>query len=563
MSKRKFAALLLLALIFTISISVRFYKIGKIPNGISPDEASIGYNAYSILRTGKNIYGENFPLFFKFFDSNVGGLTIYSIVPTIFIFGLNDFSIRVVPAALGVLATIIIYLLARLLYPKDKYISYIAGLTFALAPWSVAISRAAFGHINIILFYLLFLLFLIFSISKKSKFIPLAALFLGLTLYTYLAAIIYLPLLLIVSGIVYRKELSKNLPILLFSFAILLLISLPAIKYYYSPNSRARLTSISVFTPEIALPISISEMDYDQENGLPSSNIIHNRRLVYLDELTGNYLKYLNLDYLFVNAKEVRYFYVNNVGLFHLIELPFFLFGLYTVAKRRTKSDQLILGLLLIGPVPAIITLGTAYPHRALLMLLAIQLISAVGMSQAFELLHKQRRKKFSLVVIIGLTAVYVLNVVFYLHQYFVHTPLEFTSETDNGAWYSTVRDVIPFINHNGGAYQKIIFTQAQPKLVPASYFLFYNRIDPKQFQDSISNLVKTNAPYQTIYNRMDKIEFRPINWQQDKNLKDTLLIGYPKDFPQQTSNIVGKSYLPDGTVHFLFVSTRQNISPK
>lgn len=563
MSKRKLASLLLLTLIFTISLFVRFYKIGNIPNGISPDEASIGYNAYSILKTGKNIYGENFPLFFQLFDSNVGGLTIYSLVPTILIFGLNDFSIRVIPAVLGVLATIVMYLLTRLLYPKDKYISYIASFAFALAPWSVAISRAAFGHIDIILFYLLFLLFFIFSISKNSKFIPLSALFLGLTLYTYLAAIIYLPLLLIIIGIVYRKELLKNLPILFFGFAILFSISFPALKYYYSPNARARLTSISVFTPEVALPISISEMDYDQANRLPLSNIAHNRRLVYLDDLAGNYLKYLNLDYLFVNAKDVRYFYINNVGLFYLIELPFFLFGLYTVAKRRTKSDQLILGLLLIGPIPAIITLGTAYPHRALLMLLAIQLISALGISQAFELLHKQRIKKFSRVAILGLTAVYALNVVFYLHQYFVHTPQEFTSETDNGAWYSTVRDVIPFINQSGGSYKKIIFTQAQPKLVPAGYFLFYNKIDPQSFQNSISGLVKSNAPYQTIYSRLENIEFRPINWQEDKNLEDTLLIGYPRDFPQQTSNVVGKSYLPDGSVHFLFVSTQPNRSLK
>lgn len=557
MSKRKLAALSLLILIFTISFSVRFFKIGIIPNGISPDEATIGYNAYSILKTGKDIYGENFPLFFQLFDSNVGGLTVYSLLPSVIAFGLSDFSIRVVPAALGVVATIVMYLLTRSLYPKDKYISYISSLTFALAPWSVAISRAAFGHIDIILFYLLFLLFFVLSISKNRKFIFLAALFLGLTLYIYLAGIVYLLPLLIITGVIYRKELFKNMPVLIISIAILFSIAFPALKYYYSPNARTRFTSISVFTPEITLPTSISEMDYDQANGLPLSNIIHNRRLVYLDELTGNYLKYLNLDYLFVSAKEVRYFYVNNVGLFYLIELPFFLFGLYTIAKRRTKSDQLILGLLLIGPIPAIITLGTAYPHRGLLMLLAIQLISAVGISQAFDLLHTHGKKKFSQVFIIGLTAAYMLNVIFYLHQYFVHTPLEFTSETDNGAWYSTVRDVIPFINQYGDSYQKIVFTQTQPKLVPASYFLFYNKIDPKQLQESISTPVKTNASYEAIYSKLNNIEFRPINWQEDKNLKNALLIGYQRDFPKQTPNVIGRSYLPDGSVHFLFVSTQ------
>jgi len=559
MSKRKLTTLSLLILIFTISFSLRFYQLGKIPNGISPDEATIGYNAYSILKTGKDIYGENLPLFFQLFDSNVGGLTVYSLLPSIIAFGLSDFSIRVIPAALGVVATIVMYLLTRSLYPKDKYISFISSLTFALAPWSVAISRAAFGHIDIILFYLLFLLFFVLSISKNRKFIFLSVLFLGLTLYIYLAGIIYLLPLLIITGVIYRKELFKNMPVLIISIAILFSIALPALKYYYSPNARTRLTSISVFTPEVTLPTSIAEIDYDQANGLPLSNIIHNRRLIYADELASNYLKYLNLDYLFVNAKDVRYFYINYVGLFYFIELPFFLFGLYWTIKRRTKSDLLILGLLLIGPLPAIITLGTAYPHRALLMLLAIQLISAVGIAKAFELFHGQKKSMFSGIIYIGLPVIYAINSLFFIHQYFIHVPREFSSEKDNGAWYSTVRDVIPFINQYGDNYQKIVFTQTQPKLVPASYFLFYNKIDPKQFQESIGTLVKTNAPYQAIYSKVNNIEFRPINWQEDKNLKNALLIGYQRDFPKQTPNVVGKSYLPDGSVHFLFVSTQQN----
>lgn len=551
-------------LICLISLTIRFYQIGQVPNGISPDEADIGYNAYSILKTGKSIYGETLPLFFRSFDGYVGGFAVYSLVPTIAIYGLSDFSIRLMPAIFGLLATIAVYLLMKFLYPKDKYIAYISGFAFALSPWAVEISRAAFGHIDTVLFYILFLLFLILAISKQRKFLLVSALILGLTPYIYSAAIIYLPLMLIIVAIVYKKELIKNLLITVFSIAILLLVSFPAFKFYFSTNARSRFTSISVLTPDVALPISISEMNYDLDNSLPLSNIAHNRRLVYLDDLASNYLKYLNLDYLFVNAKDVRYFYINNVGLFYLIELPFFLSGLYWMIKRRANSDLLILGILIIGPIPAIITLGTAYPHRALLMLLAIQLISAVGISKDFELFFKLKgRNKLPHLAILGLVLFYALNVIFYLHQYFVHTPQEFTSETDNGAWFSTVRDAIPFVNQNGGSYKKIVFTWAQPKLVPASYFLFYNKIDPERMQASISTHAKTSASYQTIYSKLDNIEFRPINWQEDKNLDDTLLIGYLGDFPPGISSVVGKTYEPNGNAHFLFVSTQPSKSIK
>jgi len=546
--------------IIAVSILVRFYQLGNVPNGISPDEADIGYNAYSILKTGKSIYGKPFPVFFKSFDVNVGGLTIYSKVPAIYLFGLNDFSIRFIPAAFGVLATITIYFFMKFLFPKDKYIKFISTFTFAVSPWAVEISRTAFGHVDIILFYLLSLTFFIFGLKRNNKFLLISALFVGLTLYIYSAAIIYLPLLLIVTGFVYRKKIMQNISVSLLALMIILIISFPAIKFYSSAQSRTRFSSISVFTPEVTLPISISEMNYDQNRGLSFSNFIHNRRFVYLDALVENYLKYLSLDYLFVNAKDTRYFYINNVGLFYLVELPFFLLGLYRMVKRRSDSDKLILGLLVVGPIPAIVTLGTAYPHRALLMLLAIQLISIIGMSTALAALRGRFRKKFFNAVIISLGFVYSLNILFFFHQYFIHTPQEFTSENDNGAWFSTVRDIIPYINQNKNNYQKIIFTWSQGKLVPAIYFLFYNKTNPIILQKLASELNGNFVSYKQLYAQIGKIQFRPIDWANDKNLKNALLIGYPSEFPEEVSGVIDQTYLPDGKIEFRFVEVNTHL---
>src|SRR3989344_6142247 len=54
----------ILPLLFLIIISLllRVYKLGEIPPGVTNDEIGYIYNAYSIVRTGKNIYGEQFPL---------------------------------------------------------------------------------------------------------------------------------------------------------------------------------------------------------------------------------------------------------------------------------------------------------------------------------------------------------------------------------------------------------------------------------------------------------------------------------------------------------------------
>ena len=49
--------MMVIFLVLLLGIFLRFYKLDVIPNGIDSDEASQGYDAYSILKTGKDRYG--------------------------------------------------------------------------------------------------------------------------------------------------------------------------------------------------------------------------------------------------------------------------------------------------------------------------------------------------------------------------------------------------------------------------------------------------------------------------------------------------------------------------
>ena len=149
----------------------------------------------------------------------------------------------------------------------------------------------------------------------------------------------------------------------------------------------------------------------------------------------------------------------------------------------------------------------------------------------------------------------YFFSVNLFLHQYLIHSPNEFTSENDNGAWFSTVRDAIPKINEKKTKYDKVVFTWSQGKLVPPIYYLFYNQIDPRIIQKKASAWTNEPPSYRQIYNQIGNIDFRPINWDKDKDLKNTLFIGYPKEFFGDF-NIIDKTYLPNGNEHFLLVGT-------
>ncbi len=56
-------------LIIFLGIFLRVYKLESIPPGLDVDEASFTYDAYSILQTGKDRYGEVLPLAFRSFGT--------------------------------------------------------------------------------------------------------------------------------------------------------------------------------------------------------------------------------------------------------------------------------------------------------------------------------------------------------------------------------------------------------------------------------------------------------------------------------------------------------------
>lgn len=563
--------LLLLLVILAVNVFIRFYELGNIPNGLSTDEADLGYNSYSILKTGQDVYGKKLPLFFQALDDYKPGLVFYSTVPAIALFGLSDFSVRVAPAIFGSLLPLFIFFLVRLLYPKNLPAAYLAMIAFTFAPWSVALGRNMIWYIELIVFFVIFLTIFLIGLKKNPLFLIAASFFLALTVYVYYAAIIYLPFILFVLGFIYRQDLKKRLKSLSLAIIVLSVLLLPAISHYLSGQSKTRLNAISVLTADITLPDSLKQIELDKKLDLPLSDIIHNRRLVYASALLDNYFDYFNLDYLFLNTSHTRYFYVNGVGLFYLIELPLVFYGAYIMIKRRQKADLLILSLALIGPVPAMITLGSPFPHRALLLIVAIQLISAVGITAFVSNILRAKREVMSSwseaigskvssrparTIIALIIVVYAASIYFFLHQYFIHSPREFTSELDNGAWFATVRDAIPKVNQYKDDYDQVIFTWSQGKLVPAVYFLFYNKIDPRIIQAKSALWTREPPSYRQIYDKIENVEFRSINWEEDKNLKNTLLIGYPAEFPKDIE-VIDATYLPNGNPHFLFVETQ------
>lgn len=550
-ANQNYKTIIFLVVLITVGFLVRFYQLGKVPNGLTVDETDVGYNAYSLIKTGKDVYGRSHPLVFQSFDDYKPALAIYLSMPAIYFFGLSEFSVRLIAAVLGSLAPLLIFWFIMLLYPKNRLLAAVAALLALFAPWNIAISRAEPALMEFLFIYLVFFILFFLGLKKNPKFLLLSAIAIAINLYVYYASVIYIPITIFLLAAIYRNKLRKNLKITLFSALILFFLALPAIFLYSTSRAKNRFNNISIFTPDITLSTSISEMKNDIDSGNKLAAIIHNRRYAFFLTALGNYFDYFNLDYLFISSDQTRYFYVNYVGLYYLVEVPFVLYGLFILVKRRKQNDIFILSLLIVSPIPAIITLGSPFPHRGLLLLLFIQIVSALGFTTAASSVSGLKKPFTSAFVVI-----YASSVLFFFHQYFIHSPKEFNSETNNGAWFSTVKDAIPIVNANKDKYDRVVFTWSKAKLVPAVYFLFYNQIDPRLLQVKVKNWTNEPPSYRQVYNQIGNIEFRPINWEIDQFLKNTLFVGYPNEFPSGISGIIARTYTPNGQLHFLIVKT-------
>ena len=93
------------------------------PPALNADEVTNAYDAYSILKTGKDQYGNFMPLRFKSFGDYKLPLLTYLAIPFIKIFGLTETGIRMVnfPFVLFFPIVFNLLLIIYLLIQKERF----------------------------------------------------------------------------------------------------------------------------------------------------------------------------------------------------------------------------------------------------------------------------------------------------------------------------------------------------------------------------------------------------------------------------------------------------------
>jgi 4-amino-4-deoxy-L-arabinose transferase-like glycosyltransferase len=467
--------LILLILIVILGAVLRFAFLTQNPPSLNWDEVSHGYNAYSILKTGMDQWGQKLPIFnFRAYGDYPTTLNLYLTIPFIAIFGLTSFAIRFPHAILGTLMILSVYFLTFGI-TKKKNLSLLAAFLTAIGPWYVFTSRFVLQS-NLSVFFLTTAAALFVNRGKNKSLIYLSFFSLFLTLFSYHTTRIFSPLIVVGALLIYKREIGNKL---VYVFIALFL----ALSAYIliSPNATARGNVLFLIDQG-----AINKIDMERTSSkLPStiSKIIYNRPVYFVENFSRNYFSYFTPQFLFLKGGTQYQFSIPDTGLIYPVSLSFFYFGLvllvlwsFKTPPFGSKNDyRLMLFWLILSPIPAALTNESYTVIRATTMLPIPEILTAIGF---FSLVNWKiwSSHKINLGWLMPLYIfILLLSTGAYITKYF-------TSYRENYSWswqygYS---EVVDYVKANYNSYDKIIVTKKYGE--PHEYFLFFLKYNPAKY---------------------------------------------------------------------------------
>ncbi|HEX6977557.1 MAG TPA: phospholipid carrier-dependent glycosyltransferase [Patescibacteria group bacterium] len=493
-----------LVLILVLGAVLRFSYLNFVPPSLNWDEVSHGYNAYSILKTGKDEWGQAFPIAnFRAYGDYPLPLNLYLTIPFIAVFGLNEVAIRFPHAFLGTLTIVSVYFLA-LGITKNRKIALIGSFFAAIDPWLLFPSRAVFQS-NLSVFFLTTAMAVFFNREKNRWFTPISFLFLGSTLFSYHSTRIFSPLILVGLLLIYRKEfiqkISRRSVEIVVSFAFILLFFAPLPFILLNPQARARSNVVFLIDQGAINQIN----DLRNSSKLPFKSLLYNKATYLSVNFARNYINYFSPSFLFLKGGTQYQFSVPNHGVLYLAELPFFYLGLFILIKKAIKDRdwRLLLLWLILAPIPAAITQDESALIRATTLLPIPQILSAVGLVEVIKRMPKYR-------VFVSLL---FGGVMFILLGNYLNVYANSYRNNYSWAWQYGYKEVYSYANENSSQYEKIIVTKKYGE--PHEFLLFFSGWSPEKYRND-PNLIRFFQSNWYWVDRFDKFYF--VNdWQIPK----------------------------------------------
>ncbi len=504
LAKKIFSAKALIGIILLAGI-LRITGNTVVPPSPYWEEVALGYDAYSILKTGADHQGNFLPVvaFPSFGDFKPSGY-FYALVPSIALFGLNTWAVRLPAVVASTLTTWVVYAWARELTKKSIYsqrIALLSALLWAVQPWSWWLGRLGF-EVVLATFLLSSGTFLFWkglqtlekSTNSKiyasffSWMIP-ATLLLAASMYTYHGTRLLAPLFTFwiaiwqwwqwpqktrwsVSTVAYLASIA--------TFAVLLVS--PILVNSRSPVVQQRIAETSLFSD--TGPVETSNMLRESAGNTLLSRIFFHRSILWTHELLQNYMSHFSPAFLFFVGDENPRHSTQFFGMLYPFEILTVLASIWVVHVYANNKKWLLLGLLLLSPVAAMFTQTTPHALRALPMSVWLAILSGFGFSELWRILTTRPllperffHSSFAKAAVGGLlfSGVVVFSTLYAFEAWSTY------NRTSSQFWQYGYEEMISKMRLHQQENERLFVSRSYGR--PSMYVLFYEQVDPRVVQ--------------------------------------------------------------------------------
>lgn len=480
------------------------YKIDRIPPGLAADEITNGYNAYSILLTGKDEFGKAYPIFFRFYNAYSPPLYTYLTVPAIFVLGLNVTAIRIVSVMSGFFSIMVIFLLLKNLNViHNRRVIYLGVLLYTISPWAVVYSRS--GYEAMLSFFIYYVgILLLWEGLKKPLCLTLGVIVLSVSVYASYANKLLIPILLICLILIFKNVLfnSRNRKYLIIGLIVAFIIQLPGLSVIFTRSSLVK--SEILYNSIVFSKYQEIEKIVPPIVGIP---------YLYIREFLSQYLTYFSVRSLFLDPDPFPVRSIPNLSVFYPWMFIPYLIGVFVVWKKRALANyKFLLVLAVTAPIPAALARDPFWTYRAIPLLAPLIIIIAVGIDRISKLKIKLFIPLCCLIVIYSLILLW--------RGYFIFLPNEKAIAWEYG-YQNLAEEITTYKNEH------FVIDNARKFLVYLQ-LAFFMKLPPQMLQNAVSEEIRKDYYNNTMTNSnysFENVEVRNIAWKTDI-YKNQILVG-------------------------------------
>ncbi len=471
MLSRLMAKYRFLLLILFLASYLRIVDINSNPKAMYGDSLTLVYDAYSILKTGKDQTGQFLPLFFSMGGGRPAGY-IYATIPFVALFGPTAAAARAVSILSGIGIVLLLYLLGRKLFSEK--IGIYAAFLAAIAPWELSISRGAF-ETHFALFLSLLGLYCFYKARENQLWWMVSAVSFALAMQTYLTYVVNISLFI---GLLFwsegffkdRKKLINWKPILLVCLIAASLVF--SIYTSASRGSKDRFSNIALFDrPEVQANIS-SKVAVKRAFSAVKPELayrIHNKYTENLALIFENYTKNFGLEFLFLKGDQEPLHNPASMGELCWGMLPLIILGIIYLYLNQRKYLGLLVGWLLIAPIAGSLV---SLPHalRNSFMLPPFLILAACGLEFIFDQKNKSTARK----ILIAIFIIFLIQLPFFIYNFYFLAPNLYAN-----FWSYNAKKGVEIALKNSKKFDYIILSTSIPDMEFA--YPVYAKVDPGQ----------------------------------------------------------------------------------